>query len=282
MRLTLIILIASLLLLTSCKNTSDPVETNQQLSKEQADQLYASNQYILVQVINFLSIQAKTAASGDVSNLPVGFGGSLVFKPIVKETPYNIADSAGFGYAGDGCWTFNYLFDTPGSSYGFDAEVCFDVFGDNGLPTAATSTATIMIDLTSSSSYSSEGYSSSSNLTELENLTVNGIAGFIMGTGNLTVNGTESVESSYSYSYDNETSSTNFDFNFTVTNFELSPQIIYPANGTITFTIITEDTSPGEENFGYNIPGMVTFNGTNMVSVKFAGFDYQLNLDLFL
>ena len=61
----------------------------------------------------------------------------------------------------------------------------------------------------------------------------------------------------------------------------LSPQTNYPAGGTITFSIVTQDSSPGEEMPGFNIPGSVTFNGTNMVAVKFAGFDYQLDLSLF-
>jgi len=195
--------------------------------------------------------------------------------------PFDTADSTGFGYTGKGCWTYIYSFEAEGSSYGFDADVCFDIYGDNGRPTAATSTATIMVDLTSSSSYSGEGYANTSNLTELENLTVNGIAGFLMGSGNLTVNGTESVKSSYTYSYDTETGSSNLDFDFTVTNFVLSPQVVYPGGGTITFTIVTRDTSPGSENFGYNIPGSATFNGTNVVAIKFAGFDYTLDLDLF-
>ncbi len=281
MRIIFIILLAPLLLLTACKSTTDPVEKNQQLTKEQADQLYAGNQYILVQVINFLTIQAKTAAHGDIENMPVGLGGSFALKPVAKKAPFYTADSTGFGYTGNGCWTFNYVFSAEGSSYGFDAEVCFDVYGDNGRPTATTSTATIMVDLASSSSYSGEGYANTSNRTELENLTVNGIAGFLMGTGNLTVNGTESVESSYSYTYDTETGSSNLDFNFTVTNFVISPQVVYPGGGTITFTIVTQDTSPGSENFSYNIPGTVMFNGTNIVAVKFAGFDYQLDLDLF-
>ncbi len=173
------------------------------------------------------------------------------------------------------------MFNEAGSSYGFDAEVCYDVYDEGGKPTNSTNTATISIDLTSSSSYSGEGYSSSSNLSELENMTVNGVAGFIMGTGNLTVNGTETVESSYTYSYDNESGSSTLNFSFTVSDFVLSPQTNYPAGGSITYNIEVEDTTPGEEIPGYNIPGSVTFNGTNMVAVKFAGFDYQLDLDLF-
>ncbi len=90
MRTTILILFASLLLLTSCNNTTDPVEKDQQLTKEQADQLYAGNQYILVQAVNFISLQSKIAAQGNVIDLPVGFGGNFALKPAMKKSPVNV------------------------------------------------------------------------------------------------------------------------------------------------------------------------------------------------
>ena len=118
-------------------------------------------------------------------------------------------------------------------------------------------------------------------MTEMENLTVSGVGGFLMGTGNLNVSGTEAVQSAYSYTYGNETESTNISLNFNVVNFIVPLEILYPGGGTINFTIVYQDTSPGSGNASYNIPGSASFNGTNIVAVKFAGFDYQLDLDMF-
>ena len=70
------------------------------------------------------------------------------------------------------------------------------------------------------------------------------------------------------------------EIDLTITDFVLSPQADYPLSGTIAFTIKMVQDEPGESNdFTFTISGSITFNGTNIVPVTFAGYNYTLNLD---
>ena len=278
MRTTILILLIGILtiFLAGCSSSSDPSDQETQLTKQQVDQIYEAQKPVIAALAGYMVSQSTNAASADLGSLQGGFGSGFFLKPDAASEKLQQGD---FVYNGSGCWNLSYAESYQGNSIDLDFTVCFGTYDAMGYPTAANNTVSLSLDLLSSSSYSQDGYSSSSNIDESQDLNLSGVAGFNSGTGNLTVNGQHDLEYDFSYVTPEQSAGAEVVYSFTTTNVVLAPEGQYPLSGTFAFSISWTDTSPNSQQSSYTLSGTITFNGTSTVNVTFGGYNYTLNLD---
>jgi hypothetical protein len=273
----LTLLLIPVFIFISCESSSEP-EEQPALTKEQADALWEANSGLFLAMAGYMESQATSAATFNLGNIPIGFGGGFIGKDLPQSTLLKPAQGE-FVFDGVNCWDVVYSYIEGANSLEFEANVCFDVVDQFGVPTDATNTLSLSVDYDLATAYSYDNFSYSLTLTESEVLNLVGIAGFNAETGNLTVNGNQTVNASVIVVESGQTESATVAWTFTLTDIVISPLSDYPLSGTVAFTISVTDNSPGAQNAGYTVSGTITFNGTNTAAVTFAGFDYTLNLD---
>jgi hypothetical protein len=265
----LFILVFSFFIFYGCSTSEEPEK--QELTKEQADELFAAYGDLLIALGGDIASQSTNAANFNLSNISSDFGGLPYYKPDAAKAMDKAADGS-FNYDGNGCWTLRDTVDFYYSYFRVYAQVCYDDVDVDGIPTPATDGVTIAVDYFIT--FSEPEASASITMSEIKTLNLSGVAGFRNETGNLTINGTDDV----GVSFIEGTTSAEIDFELTLTDVVLSPQGEYPLSGTLSFEM-TVDAEEGGQSQEFTVSGKITFNGTNMVPATFAGYNYTVDLD---
>ncbi|MCB0832398.1 MAG: hypothetical protein KDC45_02940 [Bacteroidetes bacterium] len=149
-----------------------------------------------------------------------------------------------------------------------------------GMPIPATDKMEYNQDIRADEIESGEGYTYSFHLKLLANLVATGIAAYRDSTGNLTMNGDNSINFELGYNepqYGNATFK--YTYTSTVTDVAFSTENEYPVGGTIGFTMKLKisGVDAGDEEF--YVEGMITFDGTNIAVMEFGGYTFHIDLD---
>jgi len=276
-----ILLVFALGLLNSCKNTSEP--GNVELTAEQLQALYAANQYLITGFALYLVNQSVAAATGELSDMPLGFFSSgYYYKSNPEFSGIKPSGEGEFTHSGSGCWDLTLNESSQGFGYEIGAQVCFASFDSEGHPTSDNDNVNISLDITNTQSQSYEDYISDIQIDEVESLIVQGIKEYMAGSGDLVANGSEKVTHFTHFSYNGDTQKGTHKYDFVLKDILLSPNSKVPKGGSIDFNLNYDDQSGNDEIGTYKIPGSVTFNGTNIVKVDFGGKKFDLDISDFV
>jgi hypothetical protein len=278
----------SLVFFAACSTDDEKDEST--LTQAQADAAIEDNAAAIAAIANLVGTQASAAAGGNVSELEVdddlfflllfGFGKRGVDGLEKMGTMSPMQDDDGFFYDGNGCWTIDY--DSTdveeGISVSILAQLCFDAWDLLGGPTEATNQMTYTIDFDLSGSSSSEEGSFSFDLGVDRDLNVTGISGYNAETGNLVVNGNDDESISLNVTSPNGSQSVALNYSYAINDVTVSPVNEYPLSGSINFSIGFSANPPIQDYPNFTVAGTITFDGSNVVGVTFAGFTYSLNL----
>jgi hypothetical protein len=276
-----IVLVFVLGLFHSCKNTSEPGDV--ELTAEQLQALYVANQYLITGFALYMVNQSVAAANGDLSDMPLGFFSSGYYYKTNPDLPVIKPSGEGeFTHSGSGCWDLTHNESNEGLGYQIDTQVCFASFDSEGHPTSDNDNVNIALDISTTQSSSYEDYISESQIDEVESLVVQGIKEYLAGNSDLMANGSEKVTYFTHFSYSGDTQKGTYVYDFLLKDILLAPNSTVPKSGSIDFNISYDDQSGNDEIGTYKIPGSVTFNGTNIVKVDFAGKKFDLDISEFV
>jgi len=273
-----------LLFILSCSSTDEPEEKKEtQISRDEAQATLNESAVYLVAIANFLTEDMTRAAQGDIAYLSDASG--IGFNILNRETrtglkltkPQGTADEDTVYYNGNGCWIVMYEEIYDYYSAAINAEVCFQTVDENGYPTEANDV--FDLDMTADFGYDySEGeYVNNASIAYVRDFNMIGISGFATG-GMVTVNGSESITEIFNYTYENESYSGNIKLTVTVKDLKFGLNSDWPEEGTINFTLDIKVTEEGR-TYEYFLRGEMTFDGTSIVAVKFAGYDFDIDLE---
>jgi hypothetical protein len=281
----------SLLFFAAC--SSDDEKDEPKLTQAQADEAIQDNAEAIAAVANLVGYQARAAATnGEVTQLEIDQGLFLLFlggfgkrgvdglEKMGEINPLNGDD--GFFWNGNGCWTIDYdttdVYEGYSISLSILAQLCFDTWNLLGGPTETTNQMTYMIDFDVSGSFPLDQGSFLFDLGVDRDLTVTGISDYNSGTGNLVVNGSDDENFNISVTSPNGSQSVALNYSNTVNAVTIVPLADYPASGIINFSIGFSANPPIPDYPNFTVAGTITFDGSNVVGVTFAGFTYSLNL----
>jgi hypothetical protein len=277
----------SLLIFTGC-NSDDDKKDETKLSQEQADQAIEHNAGAIYALAYLVTYQARAAASGDINELQVNENllYSLLYKrqmsgieKLGQDNKIQDDDEFRFDYQ-TGCWILEYDSTDAISGYtiAISAQVCFDAYNMVGQPTTETNQMSYTVEFDFGGMDVGDDGSFSFDLGVDRHLDVTGIADYNSGIGNLVMNGSSSENVHFSAVSQNGSQSIGFDYLYTITNIIFQPVQEFPASGTIEFSIAFTATPPVQNYPNYSINGTITFDGTSVVVVNFAGYTYSMNL----
>ena len=70
------------------------------------------------------------------------------------------------------------------------------------------------------------------------------------------------------------------DYSYTIKSVTFQPAADFPVSGTIEFSIAFTATPPVQDYPNYSVSGTITFDGTSIVVINFAGFNYSMSLSV--
>lgn len=284
--LLILFITSCLLMFTGCATDNEQEEVK--LTRVQADQAIEENAAAIQAVAHLVTNDAPAAATtGNVNELLISYDllYSLLFKSnvnavdkLVAGNDIEVADE--FIYDGNGCWKLS--FDSTDALSGYNvailAQVCFDTFNLLGRPTEATNQMDYEVDFDFSGANPFEGGSFAFDLGLNRALQAMGIADYNSGNGNLILNGAADDYFDLSATSLEGSQSLSTDYSYTLKNIAFQPDVDFPVTGIIEFSISFTATPPIPDYPNFSISGTITFDGSSIVVINFAGYTYSMNL----